>query len=110
MSDETVVQRVVAAHRERFGRLDVLVNNAGIGIGAPVAEIDTKHLDLQVGVNLRSAILLHREAIELLRTAGAEHGNALVVNMSSFSGKRGVAWVSVYSATKAALWLPGPRR
>ena len=55
------VKAVVAAHRERFGRLDVLVNNAGVGIGAPVAEIDTKKLDMQLGVNLRSIILFYRE-------------------------------------------------
>jgi len=36
----TVVQEVVRSHRERFGRLDVLVNNAAVGIGAPVDEID----------------------------------------------------------------------
>src|SRR5262245_21022621 len=39
MATEDAVQEVVAAHRNRFGRLDVLVNNAGVGIGAPVAEI-----------------------------------------------------------------------
>ena len=38
MTDEAEIQRVVAAHRERWGRLDVLVNNAGVGIGAGVAD------------------------------------------------------------------------
>ena len=53
----TVVQEVVRSHRERFGRLDVLVNNAGVGIGAPVDEIDSKKLDLQLAINLRSVVL-----------------------------------------------------
>jgi NADP-dependent 3-hydroxy acid dehydrogenase YdfG len=88
-SDESPAQ-VVAAHRERFGRLDVLVNNAGVGIGALVAEIETKRVDMQLGVNLRSVILFYREAVDLLRAAGAEHRNALVVNTSSISGKDGV--------------------
>jgi NAD(P)-dependent dehydrogenase (short-subunit alcohol dehydrogenase family) len=103
MADEADVQRVVAAHRERFGRLDVLVNCAGVGFGAPVAEMDTKRVDLQLDVNLRAPVLFYRECADLLRTAGAEHRNALVVNLSSISGKSGQPWLSVYSATKAAL-------
>ena len=103
LGDEEVVKQVVAAHRERYGRLDVLVNNAGVGIGAPVAEIDTKKLDIQVGVNLRSIILFYRETVELLRAAGAEHRRALVVNTASIAGKRGQPWLSVYSATKGAV-------
>ena len=100
---EDAVRHVVAAHRARFGRLDVLVNNAGIGIGAPVAEIQTKRLDMQLAVNLRSMVLFYRECADMLREAAAEHHNALVVNMASFAGKAGDAWVSVYSATKAGM-------
>jgi NAD(P)-dependent dehydrogenase (short-subunit alcohol dehydrogenase family) len=103
MADEEAVKSVVAAHRDRFGRLDVLANNAGVGIGAPIAETETKKLDIQLNVNLRSYILFYRECADLLRAAGAEHQNALVVNLSSISAKGGAAWLSVYAATKAAL-------
>ena len=103
LTAEEDVQRVVAAHRERFGRLDVLVNSAGVGIGAPVAEIQTKRADMQLDLNLRAIVLFYRECAELLRAAGAEHGGALVVNLSSIAGKSGAAWLSVYSATKAAV-------
>jgi NAD(P)-dependent dehydrogenase (short-subunit alcohol dehydrogenase family) len=103
MVEEEDVARVVAAHRERFGRLDVLVNCAGVGIGAPVGEMQTRRVDMQLDVNLRAPILFYREAAELLRAAGAEHRNALVINLSSISGKAGEAWLSVYSATKAGL-------
>ena len=103
MNSEDVVQQVVAAHRDRFGRLDVLVNNAGVGIGAAVADIQTKFLDMQLGVNLRSIVLFYRECVELLRASGAEHRNALVINTSSIAGKSGQAWLSVYSATKHAV-------
>ncbi|HVR04743.1 MAG TPA: SDR family oxidoreductase [Solirubrobacteraceae bacterium] len=103
VSDEAEIQKVVAAHRERYGRLDVLVNNAGVGIGAPLGDILTKHLDMQLDVNLRSIVIFYRECLDLLKQAGAEHNNALVVNTSSISGKRAEAWLSVYSASKHAV-------
>jgi NAD(P)-dependent dehydrogenase (short-subunit alcohol dehydrogenase family) len=103
LGDEAVVKEVVRTHRERFGRLDVLVNNAGVGIGATVDELDARKMDLQLAVNLRSLMLFYRECAELLRAAGTEHRRALVINMSSISGKSGQPWLSVYSATKAAV-------
>ena len=101
--NEEEVAGLVASHRERFGRLDVLVNNAGLGIGQPAGDIVTKHLDMQLGVNLRSAIIATREALPLLREAAAEHGKALIVNTASIAGKSGEGWLSVYSATKAGM-------
>ena len=81
----------------------MLVNNAGVGIGAPMAEIQTKHLDMQLGVNLRALIIGTREGLPMLREAGAEHGKALIVNTASIAGKAGQGWLSIYAATKAAV-------
>jgi NAD(P)-dependent dehydrogenase (short-subunit alcohol dehydrogenase family) len=103
VADEADIQRVVGAHRDRYGRLDVLVNNAGVGVGQPVGEIATKRLDMQLDINLRAIVIFYRECVAMLREAGAEHRNALVVNTSSISGKRGEGWLSVYSATKHAV-------
>jgi NAD(P)-dependent dehydrogenase (short-subunit alcohol dehydrogenase family) len=103
LGDEETIQQVVAQHRDAYGRLDVLVNNAGVGFGGPVGELQTKRIDLQLDLNIRSIFLFYRESVELLRAAAAEHRNALVVNTSSISGKRGEAWLSVYSATKHAV-------
>ena len=100
LADEDEIKRVVAAHRERFGRLDVLANNAGIGIGALVADTETKKLDLQLHVNLRAVYITARESIPMLKEAGAEHGKALIVNMASIAGQHGQGWLAAYSATK----------
>jgi len=100
LAEEAEIQKVVGAHRDRYGRLDVLVNNAGVGVGASVADIQTKRADMQLDINLRSMILFYRECIDMLRQAASEHRNALVVNTSSISGKRGEGWLSVYSASK----------
>ena len=100
LGDEEEIEKVVAAHREKYGRLDVLVNNAGVGVGAPVGEIQTKHIDMQLSINLRSIVIFYRECIGMLRESAGEHRNTLVVNTSSISGKRGEGWLSVYSASK----------
>jgi NAD(P)-dependent dehydrogenase (short-subunit alcohol dehydrogenase family) len=103
MADEEDIKRVVAAHKERYGRLDVLVNNAGVGIGAAIADTETKKLDMQLDVNIRSIVLFYRECAELLQASAAEHKNTLVVNTASVAGKVGQAWLSIYSATKFAV-------
>jgi NAD(P)-dependent dehydrogenase (short-subunit alcohol dehydrogenase family) len=103
MVKEEDLGALVEAHRERFGRLDVLLNNAGVGIGAAMGELVTKYVDMQLDVNLRAVILMTRECLPMLREAGKEHGKALIVNTASVAGKSGQPWLSVYSATKAAV-------
>ena len=100
MSNEEEITALVAAHRELFGRLDVLINNAGVGIGGAVADAETKKLDMQLDVNLRAVYLTARECIPLLKEAGAEHGKALMANTASIAGKYGQGWLAAYSATK----------
>jgi NAD(P)-dependent dehydrogenase (short-subunit alcohol dehydrogenase family) len=103
MASEEDIKRVVDAHRERFGRLDVLINNAGVGIGSAIADAETKKLDMQLDVNLRGVYLTLRDCIPMLKEAGAEHAKALVVNTASIAGVRGQGWLAAYSATKAAV-------
>jgi NAD(P)-dependent dehydrogenase (short-subunit alcohol dehydrogenase family) len=98
VSREDDCARVVAEHRARFERLDVLVNSAGIGIAGRIEDLPTKYLDLQLGVNLRGLMLVTREAVPLLREA-----KGLIVNLSSIAGTLAVPVLPVYAASKAAV-------
>ena len=90
--------RIVDAHRERWGGLDVLVNSAGVGIGGNLGNLSTKHWDLQLNVNLRAAFVVTREALPLLREA-----RGYVVNLASIAGTVAVPGLAAYAASKAAL-------
>jgi short-subunit dehydrogenase len=103
LREEETIRHVVRTHKERYGRLDVLVNNAGVGAAGPIQDLATKHLDLMLAANLRSTILFYRETVDLLRAAGAEHGRALVINTASITGVTAHSPLAVYGATKAAV-------
>jgi NAD(P)-dependent dehydrogenase (short-subunit alcohol dehydrogenase family) len=98
MSKEEDCVRVVAEHKERYGGLDVLVNSAGIGIAGRVDSLQTKHIDLQLGVNLRGLLLVSREAIPLLKET-----RGWIVNLASIAGTGPTPGLTVYGATKAAV-------
>ncbi len=94
--DECV--RVVAAHVDRCRGMDVLVNSAGLGVGGNFADQDTKRVDLQLDVNLRSTLLVTRESLPLLRASKGQ-----IVTIASIAGTIPTPSLAVYGATKAAL-------
>ena len=91
-------ERLVAEHRERYGRLDVLVNSAGVGIAGTVDSLPAKHFDLQLGVNLRGLFLVTQAAIPLLRES-----RGWIVNLASIAGTVPTPGLATYGATKAAV-------
>ena len=98
VSNEGDCRRLVDEHRDRHGRLDVLVNSAGIGIAGAVDELETKHIDLQLDVNLRATILVTAAALPMLREA-----RGLIVNIASIAGTGPAGPLSVYGASKAGV-------
>jgi NAD(P)-dependent dehydrogenase (short-subunit alcohol dehydrogenase family) len=90
--------RVVAEHKDRFGGLDMLVNSAGIGIAGTVESLQTKHIDLQLGINLRGLLIVTNEAIPLLKES-----KGWVINLASIAGTAPTPGLTVYGATKAAV-------
>jgi NAD(P)-dependent dehydrogenase (short-subunit alcohol dehydrogenase family) len=98
VANEEDCRRIVDEHRERHGRLDVLVNAAGVGFGGLVDELDTKRIDLQLDVNLRGTILVTAVGLPLLREA-----RGLIVNIASIAGTSASARLPVYGAAKAGV-------
>jgi NAD(P)-dependent dehydrogenase (short-subunit alcohol dehydrogenase family) len=86
LADEQAIEALVHAHERAHGRMDVLVNSAADGTaGLRIADLPTDVLDRNLDVNLRALFLTLRASLPMLRQAGAEHGKALVVNVSSMS-------------------------
>lgn len=94
--DECV--RAVAAHVERYGGMDVLVNSAGIGIGGSFADQDAKRIALQLDVNLEATMVVTRESLPHLRTTRGR-----IITLASIAGTIPTPGLAVYGATKAAL-------
>jgi len=98
LGDPDECMRVVAAHAERHGGMDVLVNCAGIGIGGSFGDQDTKRIALQVDVNLTATLVVTREALPFLRKSRGH-----VITLASIAGTIPTPGLAVYGATKAAL-------
>jgi NAD(P)-dependent dehydrogenase (short-subunit alcohol dehydrogenase family) len=90
--------RLVAAHTELHGGLDVLVNSAGLGIARNIGDLSTKYWDLQFAVNMRGTFVITREALPLLRKT-----NGYVVNLASIAGTIPTPGLAGYGASKAAV-------
>ncbi|WP_165075829.1 SDR family NAD(P)-dependent oxidoreductase [Paludisphaera rhizosphaerae] len=98
LSEPEQVAKLFAAAKKAYGRLDVLVNNAGVYEFAPLEEITLEHFRKQFDLNVLGLILATKEAARLF---GDEGGS--VINISSVAAKAAMPAASVYSATKAAV-------
>ena len=101
VSDDAGVRAMVDAAREKFGRLDVLVNNAGITSSAPFKDLDAIELDewdRVLAVNVRGIVQVTRACVPMLKEAGG-----CIVNTASIVGLRPGPQPLAYSTSKAAV-------
>lgn len=99
LRDPDQVRAAFAWIGERFGRLDVLLNNAGAGSWYPVERLPDEEIALQLGTNFTSAVYCARAAIPLMRAAGG----GVILNVSSEAAQQPVHGLALYGASKAAL-------
>jgi NAD(P)-dependent dehydrogenase (short-subunit alcohol dehydrogenase family) len=99
--DEAAWPGIVAEAQKRFGRLDIMVANAGVGIGSPIATMTLADWQTQQAINLDGVFLSIKHAIPALKKAG---GGSIVL-MSSVAGLRGAPGLAAYSATKGGVRL-----
>jgi NADP-dependent 3-hydroxy acid dehydrogenase YdfG len=92
------MERIVANTVDRFGRLDIVVANAGVGAYGPFLELDPEHLEEIVDVNVKGMLYTVRAALPHLLASGA----ADVITLASVAGLRGLPLESVYCASKFA--------
>ena len=97
--EEAQVVALVQGTIDRFGRLDILVNNAAIGIYGPLADTTTEQWDRLMAVNARGPFLLCREAIPYLR----QQDYSFIVNIASVVGVKGYINQGAYGASKHAV-------
>ena len=98
LSQKTEIDRLFAETRKAFGRLNILVNNAGVYEFSPLEKVTEEHFHKQFNLNVLGLILASQKAAEYFDSAGG-----CIINIGSGAGTNPVPGASVYSATKAAV-------
>jgi NAD(P)-dependent dehydrogenase (short-subunit alcohol dehydrogenase family) len=100
VTDESQVLDLFAHAMEKFGRLDLLVNNAGAFDGGPLDSLSTEAWDRVLAVNLRAPFLCTREAMRIMK----RQGGGRIINIGSIAAQRVRPNSAPYSASKHGLW------
>jgi 3-hydroxybutyrate dehydrogenase len=90
------VEHAFGQVKERFGRIDLLVNNAGVAESAPLARTSDEMWDRILGVNLNGTFFCSRAALPSM----IENGWGRIINIASVAGKTGAPYISAYTASK----------
>ncbi len=101
VTDSSSVKLAVAQVLDLEGKIDVLVNNAGVGITGPIEEIDLDEVQHHFDVNYRGPLRLIQSVLPSMR----QQGSGMIINITSVAGTMGLPFRAVYSAAKSALLL-----
>jgi short-subunit dehydrogenase len=99
VTDARAVRASVNRVRRKWGRIDIVVNNAGILVPAAVEELKARDLEAMLRVNVFGALLVMQAVLPLMRS----QGSGTIINVASLAGRRGVSPLGGYCATKFAL-------
>lgn len=101
VTEEASISRAIQTILDKEGRIDVLVNNAGMGITGPVEDTPTEEMKKVFNTNFFGAIDVMKAVIPHMRKQGGGH----IINVTSIAGYMGLPYRGIYSATKGALEL-----
>lgn len=99
VSDKAQVERMTERALERFGRIDILINNAGFGQHARISDTSAEDMREIMDVNLMGTFYAIKAALPQMRKQESGH----IINVSSVAGKRGLPFIGAYCATKSAM-------
>ncbi len=99
LAEEESIKNLVKATNEKFSRLDILINNAGVTHSAQLEQTATEDWQRCINVNARAPFILCREALPLLKKSHAAH----IINIASVVGVKGYPLQSAYTSSKHAL-------
>jgi NAD(P)-dependent dehydrogenase (short-subunit alcohol dehydrogenase family) len=99
LTDSTSIKKAVETVIDEEGRIDVLINNAGMHTGGPIETIPSEYIKLQMDTNFYGMVLLTREVLPFMR----KQGGGLIINISSIGGLMGLPFQAFYSASKFAI-------
>jgi len=99
LTDETSVKKAVKTVLGNEGRIDILINNAGMHTGGAIEMAPAGHIKLQMETNFMGTVLLTREVLPYMR----DQGGGIIINLSSIGGLMGLPFQGFYSAAKYAI-------
>jgi short-subunit dehydrogenase len=99
LTDKESIQNVVRTIIEKEGRIDVLINNAGMHTGGPVETTPEKNIRLQIDTNFTGIVNLTNTVLPVMRN----QGGGMIINISSIGGLMGLPFQAFYSASKFAI-------
>ena len=99
VSDQSSIEQAVQTTIDRFGRIDVLINNAAIFTAAPIVEIERADFERCFSINVAGKLF----TLQAVAKHMIERGGGKIINMASQAGRRGESLVGVYCASKAAV-------